>query len=162
MKLCRDHLGNTYNSIVELCKKYEITVSAYRTRYLYGNYSLEYTLTTPLKNGNKRNNYYTIVKDHLDNEYSTKTEMCKTYGISVYTFYSRINSGWDLEKALTTPTKEEVKGISCKDHNGKVFKSIKEMCNYHNIVYTTFYNRIKSGWNLKDALTKGIETREYK
>lgn len=47
-KIWSDHLGNTYDSLEELCVKYKITVSAYYQRQSKG-WSLEQTLTAPLK-----------------------------------------------------------------------------------------------------------------
>ena len=42
----------------------------------------------------------------------------------------------------------------CKDHTGKVFDSIKEMCDFWNIPPETFNRRIKVyGYSLEKALT---------
>lgn len=41
----------------------------------------------------------------------------------------------------------------CKDHLGKEYISTAAMCRAYNINQMTFRGRIKSGWNLEDALT---------
>lgn len=41
----------------------------------------------------------------------------------------------------------------CKDHLGKEYISTAAMCREYNIKQMTFRGRIKSGWNLEDALT---------
>lgn len=40
----------------------------------------------------------------------------------------------------------------CKDHLGNSFKSTKEMCEYWGIKQTAFYNRVKKGLKLNEAL----------
>lgn len=45
-----------------------------------------------------------VVKDYLGNEFSSKTEMCKAWGIDYATFSRRMNQyGWSLEQSLITP-----------------------------------------------------------
>lgn len=46
-----------------------------------------------------------VVTDHLGNVYSSKTEMCKKYGIELNTYSWRIASGWNLKDALTKPVR---------------------------------------------------------
>lgn len=43
------------------------------------------------------------IKDHLGNKYATFRAMAAFYGIPEGTLYSRLTTGWPLEKALTTP-----------------------------------------------------------
>ena len=40
-----------------------------------------------------------------------------------------------------------------KDHLGKEYRSTAAMCRAYDIGLMTFRGRIKSGWQLKDALT---------
>jgi hypothetical protein len=42
-------------------------------------------------------------KDHLGNEYNSRTEMAKAWKIDSKTLEGRLAANWDLEKALTTP-----------------------------------------------------------
>ena len=45
-------------------------------------------------------------KDHKNNKYSSMTEMAKAYGLTQECLSRRLKVyQWDLERALTTPTK---------------------------------------------------------
>ena len=58
-------------------------------------------VTTRVQNRNKRNNVMvTIGEDTL-----CLTDMCKKYNIKRSTVTSRLNYGWDIVTAITTPTK---------------------------------------------------------
>lgn len=46
-------------------------------------------------------NGYKRCKDHLGNEYASKGDMLKNYGVKPITFTKRIGRGWTLEEALT-------------------------------------------------------------
>ena len=49
------------------------------------------------------------------------------------------------------------------DHNGKLFKNIQEMCDYHGISYGCFYQRMKAGYSLEESLTGiGVKSRGRK
>jgi len=45
-------------------------------------------------------------KDHLGNEYESKGDMFKTYGVSYSAFTKRIDRGWSLGEALTGKKKK--------------------------------------------------------
>ena len=40
-----------------------------------------------------------------------------------------------------------------KDHLGKSYQSVKEMCSAYNISYAVFLDRRSLGWSLEDCLT---------
>ena len=42
-------------------------------------------------------------KDHLGNDYSSKTERAKAYNLANNVVQTRLAIGWSLERALTTP-----------------------------------------------------------
>lgn len=44
-------------------------------------------------------------KDHLGNVFPSLKAMTKHYGVSVYTYQSRLRKGWSKERALTTAVK---------------------------------------------------------
>ena len=48
-----------------------------------------------------------------------------------------------------------------KDHEGREFSTIKEMCEYWDIPYRTFLKRINNGCDLEYALT-GVRKRRWK
>ena len=47
-----------------------------------------------------------------------------------------------------------------KDHLGNEFNTQKEMCKYYGVSTTTFRERIKKGWSLKEALTRSTNKGE--
>ena len=57
-------------------------------------------------------------KDHLGNEFATRAAMCRYWGISYFAFVFRMINGWELERALTTPVKNNnLKGTKRKKKN---------------------------------------------
>ena len=96
-----DYLGNEYPSISAMCKAYHIPYNAYRKR-IDQRWSLKKALTTPL--GDIEKGFYsTFSVDHLGNTYHSIKDMCKAWGVNNMTFTTRLNKGWSIEKALTTP-----------------------------------------------------------
>ena len=70
------------------------------------------------------------------------SQFAKQYNIKYSTLLLRINSGWDIEKALKlSPSRPRLKDLAKK----------------YNINYQTFHNRINSlGWNIEKALLTPI------
>ncbi len=96
----------------------------------------------------------TPCKDHLGNRYPNIQSMCRKYDIHPETYTRRINVyHMSLEEALTRPVKPNG-GQSCRDHNGRFFKSRTSMCEYWDIDRKLFEYRISHGWSLEDSLTK--------
>ena len=90
--------------------------------------------------------------DHLGNVFDSLTEMCEFYGISLNTYYSRINLyGYTLEETLTTPIN---KGKPCTDHKGNKFPNIAAMCKYWGIDYSLYNRRASYGWSIERILEK--------
>jgi hypothetical protein len=96
------------------------------------------------------------VIDHLGNKYKTLGGMCHRYGIEANTFMARINKGWCLEKALTTPLE---RGGVVEDHQGQVFDNLKVMCEHWGVRYDTFLNRKKAKLPLELCLYHGYLSR---
>ena len=92
---CYDHLGNVFNSQVEMCKHYEITESALRARLSCG-HSLEEALT-----GNFDRSDIEDRTDHTGRVFDTIKEMCKYWNIHDKTYRSRIDKGYSKKDALT-------------------------------------------------------------
>lgn len=152
--LVKDHKGNLFNGLDEMLKHYNITYSAYRQRRKKLNWSLEKTLTTPVR---KRQTSFT---DHKGNTYPTIKAMAKAYHISYDVLNSRLHQQWPIEKALTTPKKYETNTTT--DHKGNIYKSIKKMTEAYQIPYITYRQRINNGWSKEDALTKPNQRRRKK
>lgn len=140
----KDHLGNHYNNLDDLCNTYHITKKLYYDRTHKG-WSLEKILTTPLRDNS--------VKDHLGNIYKSKKALCTAYNINVSTFDDRIKHNWSLKDALTKPLQD----VSCEDHTGTKYKNVKEMCKHYNIKPSIYHDRIRHGYSIKDALTTPVK-----
>lgn len=46
-----------------------------------------------------------------------------------------------------------------RDFSGNEFSSIEEMCQHYGMRYKTYYDRLKQGWSLEQALTTPLHTR---
>lgn len=96
-----------------------------------------------------------LVLDHLGNEYTSVDDMCDYYKVSKDKFLARIKLGWSLDKALTVEVNVSAHGQIAKDHLGNVYRSMDEMCKKYGITKNKLNYRLRAGWSLKDALTKG-------
>lgn len=97
----RDHLGKEYSSLKKMCEAWNKKYSIVHDRLKDG-WSIEDALTTPV-NAKWRQPQGTPSKDHLGKIYPSIQTMCKAWGINGWTFSIRLNKGWSIEKALTTP-----------------------------------------------------------
>ena len=144
-KPCKDHLGNEFPSIGEMCRHYQINQSTFNDRIKKG-WSMEKALTAPLKPG-----YEISSADHLGNKFSSTKEMCECYSISPTVFCDRIKKGWSLEKALTTHI-----GNTVTDHLGNKYRSINKLCDYYHITPGIYNRRLEKGWTQEQALTRPV------
>lgn len=141
---CKDHLGNEFNSQLEMCAYWRVLESTYISRIKRG-LTLDKALT--LKTNRVE------VEDHLGNKYNTLGKMCSHYNLGVDTVRERLLRGWSLEKALTEPVLITTTTFEVRDFNGKTFKSLSSMCAYYGVSRTLYTYRIKQGWTQRDALT---------
>ena len=111
--------------------------------------SLEEALTKPIV---KEGRHTVPCKDHLGNEYPSKTAMCKAYDISLVAFSRRIKRGYTLKDALMLPS-NSYNAKKTEDHLGQEFRSVSSMCAAYGIGQVTFAKRIKRGMPLEEALT---------
>ena len=88
-------------SMKALCKDFNVSYSLVYNRMRKYNMSLEEAISTP--------KHYRPVEDHLGNKYTNMTEMAYKYDILPSVLSSRLNDGWTVEKALTTPVNRVVK-----------------------------------------------------
>ena len=96
-----------------------------------------------------------LSKDHLGQLFPSLAAMARHWGLSPCIVWERIDAGWDMEEALTTPPiKPTQRRCSFrKDHEGNDFDSTTAMCRHYKIKHKTFLARIQRHWTLKDALT---------
>ena len=163
-KQCQDHLGNNFNSIKEMCEFYNISVTTYKRRLKKG-ISVKNALIIPtiniIENQNKR------CQDHLGNNFNSIKEMCEFWNITPGIYQTRFKRyKWSLEKTLTTQAKNYYPfSIICQDHLGNKFKSMIDMCKYHNTSYQLCNRRIRElHWSIEEALTipKNMTLGEYR
>lgn len=145
--MAKDHSGKEYRSERAMLKDYGIGRTNYATRIKNG-WSMEKALTTPSEYDSD-----TKVKDHLGQEYNTKIEMCKAYGIEYDTYLKREKKGMPKEEALTKPVRKRSKVEHVNDHLGKTYSSVRAMEKAYGIPHATYTRRIENGMSVKDALT---------
>ena len=132
----RDHLGNTFPSVISMCEHYGVSESTYKYRRAKGLPLAERLVSSPDK----------TVKDHKGNEFATLTEMYAAYNISKTAFQQRRRKGLSLKECLTGEK-------PVHDHLGNAFSTVQEMLAYHNVSSNEYYHRKQIGWSLRECLT---------
>ena len=146
---CRDHEGNEFKSISEMCRHWNISPATYAGRARQG-YGLEQCLTMERRHGPEK-----PVTDHLGNSYPNSTAMFKAYGINGTVYkYRHVVKGWSLEATLTTPLGDTDKAgaHACTDHLGNAFPSKKAMCEHWHVPRNVYFLRKKAGKSLSECL----------
>ena len=118
----KGHLGNTFNTTLEMCHHYNISSSAFHGRYNIKKWSLKDALTTPVRDTKKKK----PCEDHKGNTYPSILAMCQAYNLAPSLFYYRQKTlHWSLEKCLTTP-------VDTYKTNGN-HKDLKALCQEHGL-----------------------------
>lgn len=149
-KECKDHLGNSFKSIRDMCRFWNTTESAYHKRVSTG-MSLEDALTLPLNSGGRKRKEM-IYTDFKGNRFTTVQSMCDFHCVSMSTLQRHMKSGKTLEEAL----KYLVENSKVYDHLGNSFPSYTSMAKYYGLKAITLSHRLKRGWSLEEALTKKL------
>ena len=149
-KKCTDYLGNTYNSVIEMCQHYNVKVDTYKYRLRAG-----YTQEQALTGDGIRRGKQTHVTDHLGNTYDSLDKMCQHYNIKAEIYCSRISVGYTQEQALMGEGIQHSSGRKRPrtDHKGIMYESTKEMCSAYGIKPVILYDRLKHGYTLEQSLT---------
>lgn len=100
-KPCSDHLGNVYGSIKEMCAFWHIRPETYTRRINNYNMTVEEALTRPV-----RSNGGVKCRDHLGEQFYSKSSMCMHWGIDRKLYEYRISHGWSQKDALTKPSRQ--------------------------------------------------------
>lgn len=155
----KDYLGNMFNSIEDMCREYGIDSGTYRGRLKLG-WDLYEALTAPVGNTQMYGNAKAC-QDHLGNTYSSISALCREYGISHGVYKRRLAKGWELEEVLMTPVTDDysMSNKKCKDHLGRKFDSIKDMCRHYGISVSIYYSRLNLGWDLGKVLTAPLHEK---
>ena len=54
-----------------------------------------------------------------------------------------------------------IKRIKCKDHTGREFPAVAEMCLFWGISQQLYSSRLRAGWSVEDALTRPKAWNKY-
>lgn len=89
--------------------------------------------------------------------YPSITAACKAAGTTLSAFNTRRERGWSEEEALNgvrneKMIKQNTKPKPCFDPYGVFFRSMRAMCDYHNIDHHTTLRRLAHGNSLSEAL----------
>lgn len=147
MPRCTDHLGNEYPSLSAMARAYGLDPDVLKTRLRRG-WDPETALTTASTSRRTGER-----EDHLGNRFRDLKCMATAYGIPPTTVKNRLSRGWDLEKALTAPSRVCNRTAYC-DHLGNEYPTRRALTKAYGINETTLQNRLKRGMSLEDALTR--------
>ena len=143
-------------TIYEACKKYNIPKQLVYSRYYYCGWSFEEIFGIKDRNGK-----YNLVK--IKNKtFESIRKASEYYKINYSTVTNRINRGWTVEEAITTPViRNNSKGGKRKliIVNGIYFKTIKEATDYYNnlgynLNYGTVKYQLRIGKKINQVFTK--------
>ena len=145
-KKVKDHLGNSFKSIRDMCRFWNTTEHVYSSRISNG-MSVQDALTLPLKKGGNR--YNRVYTDFNGNTFTTMQSMCDFHGVNISTLHRHMKEGKALEEAL----KYLVENSKVYDHLGNSFSSYNSMAKHYGLKGITLRHRLKRGWSLEEALT---------
>lgn len=94
-KECVDFNGKIFPSLTLMAKFYGINPSSLKKHMAEGETPAE-AIKNILKSKSKN-----VVRDHVGNSFTSKTEMVKHWKVNYDTFNTRMKLGWSLEEALT-------------------------------------------------------------
>ena len=154
----KDHNGAIYKSLHDLMQYYSVQKGELMNK-IWKWWRLGDALTIRADDLRK---YKAKPKDHLGNEYSTITEMCKHYKLQPEEYNFNIKLGVPMadilegqlkrseEKALKNPSKTRKTGDTQRlDHKGNRYKNLQEMCKHYGISTQTFYKLKRRGYTLE-------------
>ena len=142
LHVIKDHKGNIYRNVDDMCAAYNISKADYIQNIKNG-LDIEHALTTKAV-------YDNIVRDHLGNIYTSKNEMFRKYNITKGKFRGRLELGWTLKEILETSDFRP--NLEITDPYGNKFKTKKEMVEFYGISQMTYNHRIAQGLTPEEAL----------
>ena len=138
--------GKTFKSIIEACKYYNLQIERVRSRLN----KLGWTPEEAFELVDRDDNNIPITV--LDIEFESISAACRYYNITSTLVYNRLDSGWSVEEAFTTPVLTEKDGREI-EIDGNTFISIAEACRYYDKSneYNKIINRLRLGWTPEEA-----------
>lgn len=101
--------GVLYVNHREMCKSYGVPFERYVARVTIRKWSLEDALCPEKKSGSE-----IPARDHLGKDYPSLSAMARAWNLSPNCLFIRLEAGWTIERALTTPGKKKNKTIKLK------------------------------------------------
>lgn len=152
-KKCRDHLGNEYKSISEMCMHYKLSDMTFRIRINRG-WSLEDALTVPVNRDRKSVKY----TDKDGNKFRNKKEIASFHNMSRGRYFLLAKSGHTLED-----DKNHKFGVgSCNvvtDPFGKTHRTLIKMLKFYDIPESSYIVYILTGRSMTDVLVDKMNGR---
>lgn len=152
-KKCKDHLGNEFNSLAEMCEHYKVGLMTFRSRINRG-WSLEDALMIPVgydKNGAK----YT---DDNGNTFRTRKEIANFHNMSYNRYRNLINGGYTLED-----DKDHKFGVgNCNvvtDPFGRTHRTLLSMLKFYDISTSSYVGYMVTGRSMTDVLFDKMNKR---
>ena len=150
-KSIKDHTGQEFKSISQMCRAWNISRSTFNARTKSG-WNIEQALTKPCaKIDIQQKDCY----DHLGNHYASQNKMCEHYGITHHTLNTRLNKlGWSLEDALTK--QNIINATEINDTYGHTFPTLRDMAHYYHIPAYKLQGKSYTEEDLRKVLHSGF------
>ena len=145
-----DERGNIFITTeqYETAEKNGISKAHVWQRVNVGGWGIERAITQPIKKKNK--------------EKTAWAKKAQQYGVSKDLFYARAKSGWDFEKAATTPPMPRKEACRIASQKKRTVLSLEEeqTAIENGIPIGTVRMRIKQyGWSKERAITEPVNTQ---
>lgn len=93
--------GITYPNAHEMCKDYHVPYNRFIARLTIR----KWPLIDALKS-DKYSGAFIPGRDHLGKDYPSQSAMARAWGIPPNCYLTRLEAGWSIKKALTTPVRK--------------------------------------------------------
>lgn len=146
--------GVRYPSITAACEAYGLDKNIANMRVTRLKWDLEVAIITPA-NPHTRS---VLLDGKL---YTSLREVAEEYDISHRLIIGRLNAGWSLEDAVTTPLRQKRTSPGIRVYvRGVYYPSIAEAAKSYDLRPDTVYMRLRYGWSLEDAVTTPLKQRK--
>lgn len=149
----KDHEGREFTSVKTMCVHWGVSYNTYYRRREVG-WSLEDALTLyPYKRYEmyERSSKCVKCEDHLGQQFPSISEMCRSYGIDLVTFLTRLRCGWSREKALTAPIPGRCRAWITLQ-SGRTFQSVAEFSRAFSLRCDRLMRLQKTGYSFDEIL----------
>ncbi|MFA7177604.1 MAG: hypothetical protein WC114_10175 [Smithellaceae bacterium] len=84
-------------------------------------------------------------------------DLARRHGLTPQALQGRLNAGWPVERAITTPIRPHLRMLT---HNGKTL-SVTGWARELGVRYGLLANRLACGWSVERALSEPIRSEKY-